>query len=207
MSEFRIQKKPTSAACSPAWSLLSSEFCILTSDVFAVDARTLSAISQGMTQPDSHEGTVSARIGPTGYRVEIDAGRHSIIADEPNEAGGTDEGLTPYDLILASLGACTAMTLRMYADRKKWPLEGVVVRLHHGRSHAADEQQCENRPVRLDQIERTLEITGPLTHDQRVKLAEIAERCPVHRTLDAGVRITTRLSATGAVVDSPSATG
>ncbi|HEY7408736.1 MAG TPA: OsmC family protein [Gemmatimonadaceae bacterium] len=162
-----------------------------------------------MTDPTlaPHEGTLSARIGASGYRVEIEAGPHALVSDEPNEAGGTDAGPTPYDLILASLGACTAMTLRMYADRKQWPLEGVVVRLHHGRSHAADEIQCENRPVRLDQIERTLELSGPLTDEQRVKLAEIAERCPVHRTLDAGVRITTRLSASGAVVDSPSASG
>ena len=166
-----------------------------------------------MTQPssptgtDRHEGSLTATLGGSGYRVTIDAGGHTLVADEPIEAGGTDEGATPYDLILAALGACTAMTLRMYADRKKWPLESVIVRLHHDRSHAADEQQCANRPVRLDQIERTLEISGPLTHEQRVKLAEIAERCPVHRTLDAGVRITTRLSAEGAVVDSPSASG
>jgi uncharacterized OsmC-like protein len=151
----------------------------------------------------SHEGALTVRIGPTGYRTEMIAGPHTLVSDEPIEAGGSDKGPTPYDLVLAALGACTAITLRMYADRKKWPLESVIVRLHHGRSHAADEQQCEDRPVRLDQIERTLEISGPLTHDQRVRLAEIAERCPVHRTLDAGVRITTRLSAEGAVVDSP----
>ena len=156
---------------------------------------------------DTHEGSVSAHIGASGFRVQIEAGAHAFVADEPIEAGGTDEGATPYDLVLAALGACTAMTLRMYADRKQWPLESVTVHLRHGRSHAADEQQCENRPVRLDQIERTLEMSGPLTHEQRVRLAEIAERCPVHRTLDAGVRITTRLSAAGAVVDSPSASG
>jgi uncharacterized OsmC-like protein len=153
---------------------------------------------------DRHEGTLTARIGPSGFRTEINASGHALVSDEPIEAGGTDEGPTPYDLILAALGACTAITLRMYADRKGWPLEGVVVRLDHGRSHAADEEQCEDRPVRLDHIDRTLELSGPLTHAQRVRLAEIAERCPVHRTLDAGVRITTRLSAEGAIVDSPS---
>jgi putative redox protein len=157
-----------------------------------------------MTQPQSstHEGAVTTTLGPSGYRVEIEASGHTLISDEPLEAGGTNEGATPYDLILAALGACTAMTLRLYADRKQWPLEGVIVRLHHGRSHAADEEQCENRPVRLDHIERTLELSGSLTDEQRVRLAEIAERCPVHRTLDAGVRITTRLSARGAAVDS-----
>ena len=160
----------------------------------------------GPAEP-SHEGTLTARIGPTGYRVEIEASGHSLVSDEPIGVGGTDTGPTPYDLVLAALGACTAMTLRMYADRKKWPLEGVVVHMHHSRSHAEDEQHCEDRPTRLDHIERTLEIAGQLTHEQRVKLAEIAERCPVHRTLDAGVRITTRLSAAGAVVDSPSVTG
>ena len=162
-----------------------------------------------MTTPVSptHEGAVTTTLGPSGFRVEIEASGHTLVSDEPLEVGGTNTGATPYDLVLAALGACTAMTLRMYADRKQWPLEGVVVRLHHGRSHAADEQQCEDRPVRLDHIERTLELTGPLTDEQRVRLAEIAERCPVHRTLDAGVRITTRLSATGAVVDSSSVSG
>jgi putative redox protein len=166
--------------------------------------RPLSGTEAGQ---DTHEGSVSAHIGASGFRVQIEAGPHAFVADEPIEAGGTDEGATPYDLVLAALGACTAMTLRMYADRKQWPLESVTVRMRHGRSHAADDRQCENLPVRLDQIERTLEITGPLTDEQRVRLAEIAERCPVHRTLDAGVRITTRLSATGAVVDSPSVGG
>jgi uncharacterized OsmC-like protein len=156
---------------------------------------------------DPHEGTVAATIGRSGYQVRIDAGHHTLVSDEPLEVGGSDEGATPYDLVLAALGACTAMTLRMYADRKQWPLEEVIVRLHHSRSHMADEQQCEQRPVRLDQIERTLELSGALTHEQRIKLAEIAERCPVHRTLDAGVRITTRLSATGGIVDSPTASG
>ena len=169
----------------------------------------LCAFSKCMTPPirPEHEGTLTARLGPSGYRVDIDAAGHPLVSDEPLESGGTNEGATPYDLILAALGACTAMTLRMYADRKQWPLEGVVVRLHHGRSHAADEEQCEERPVRLDHIERTLELSGPLSDEQRVRLAEIAERCPVHRTLDAGVRITTRLSASGAVVDSSSVGG
>ena len=98
-----------------------------------------------MTQPESHEGTVSVRIGRSGYRVEIDASGHALVADEPTEAGGTDAGATPYDLVLAALGACTAMTLRMYADRKQWPLEGVVVHMHHSRSHAADEQHADIR--------------------------------------------------------------
>jgi putative redox protein len=147
------------------------------------------------TKAEPHEGTVSTSIGATGYRVEINAGPHTFLADEPLAAGGADEGPTPYDLVLAALGACTAMTLRMYADRKQWPLEGVVVHLHHSRSHAKDEEVCEDRPVRLDQIERSLELSGPLTEEQRIRLAEIAERCPVHRTLDAGVRIGTKLLA------------
>lgn len=149
------------------------------------------------TQQAPNEGSVATTIG-AGYRVEVTAGSHTLVADEPVSVGGTDEGPTPYDLVLAALGACTAMTLRMYADRKQWPLESVVVRLHHSRSHAKDEEQCENRPVRLDHVERTLELTGALSDEQRARLAEIAERCPVHRTLDAGVRISTRLSAKGA---------
>src|SRR5688572_29061588 len=130
-----------------------------------------------MTQPATHEGTVTARIGPTGYRVEIDASGHALVADEPTDAGGTDAGATPYDLVLAALGACTAMTLRMYADRKQWPLEGVTVHMHHSRSHAVDEHHCEHRPGRLDPTKRPPEITGHLRPEQRVKLAEFANRC------------------------------
>jgi putative redox protein len=124
----------------------------------------------------SPEGT-SVRIGAKGYRTEIETGAHTIIADEPIGSGGTDQG------------ACTAMTLRMYADRKQWPLEEVRVQLRHGRNYVEDDRNCEDAPVRLDQIEIDIELTGDLTDEQRARLVEISKKCPVHRTLDSGLRI------------------
>jgi uncharacterized OsmC-like protein/pimeloyl-ACP methyl ester carboxylesterase len=129
-----------------------------------------------------------------GFQTEIQARHHALIADEPVAVGGTDLGPTPYDLIAAALGACTTMTLRMYADRKQWPLEEVVARLRHSRVHAEDEQRCETDEPRLDHLEREITLVGPLDEAQRARLLEIADRCPVHRTLSAGVHIDTALA-------------
>jgi putative redox protein len=123
----------------------------------------------------------------------VRAGRHQLLADEPRSVGGADQGPGPYDYLLASLGACTAITLRMYADRKGWPLEGVTVRLRHGRVHAADCADCATKEGRIDQIERVLELLGPLDAEQRARLLEIADRCPVHRTLHGEIRVRTTL--------------
>jgi uncharacterized OsmC-like protein len=142
----------------------------------------------------SHDFRVTAHIGTAEYRTDITAAQHQLIADEPIKDGGTDQGPTPYDLLIAALGACTAMTLRMYADRKGWPLKDAVVRLRHGRSYGEDDRQCETAPTRIDQIEREVELHGDLTDEQRNRLLEIADRCPVHRTLDAGVKIKTMLA-------------
>jgi putative redox protein len=142
----------------------------------------------------SHDYRVTAHLGSTGYRVSINAAQHLLIADEPIKDGGTDQGPTPYDLLVAALGACTAMTLRMYAERKGWPLTNAIVRLRHGRSYGEDDRQCETAPMRIDQIDREIELHGELTDEQRERLLEIADRCPVHRTLDAGVRIKTMLA-------------
>ncbi len=139
---------------------------------------------------------VVTRTGSEGFRTDIRAGRHALVADEPTSVGGEDTGPTPYDLLLAGLGACTSMTLRMYADRKGWPLEEVRVRLKHTRVHNKDEDACaEGGDARLDRVHRELELFGPLDDEQRARLAEIAERCPVHRTLEAGVHIETDLGA------------
>ncbi|MDQ3607268.1 MAG: alpha/beta fold hydrolase [Gemmatimonadota bacterium] len=146
------------------------------------------------TPEELRDARVMTTTGNTGYLTEIMAGGHGLIADEPVGVGGGDAGPTPYDLIMAALGSCTGMTLRMYADRKGWPLEEVEVRLRHGRVHALDEQQCEESEVRVDRIERELEIHGPLDEEQRARLAEIADRCPVHRTLSAGVKIETTMA-------------
>lgn len=136
--------------------------------------------------PDSR---VEARTGESGYRTDIVANGHTMVADEPKAVGGTDLGPTPYDLVAAALGACTSMTLRMYADRKGWALEEAIVGVEHKRLHAIDERECEDRPVRLDVLERKLRLVGSLSEDQRERLREIADKCPVSRTLKAGVKV------------------
>jgi putative redox protein len=136
------------------------------------------------------DGTwITARTGAAGYRTEVTSGAHTFVADEPAAVGGTDEGPTPYDLLLGALGACTAMTLRFYANRKSWPLESVTVRLRTARSHAADCADCEAKPVGVRRLERQIELGGPLTDEQRQRLLAIADRCPVKQTLEAGIRI------------------
>lgn len=125
----------------------------------------------------------------------ISAGPHRARADEPAGAGGDDTGFTPYDLLLAGLGACTSMTLRMYADQKKWPLEHVSVHLRHDKIHAQDCADCETRDGKVDHIERDIELTGALDDAQRARLLEIADKCPVHRTLHSEVSIKTRLAS------------
>lgn len=135
---------------------------------------------------------VAVRIGPDSLTTEIKAGNHSLLADEPIAVGGLDLGPTPYDLVAAGLGACTAMTLRMYADRKKWPLTNVVVHLHHEKVHGVDLENPEQKAL-LDHIWRELELQGALTDEQRQRLLEIADKCPVHKTLSSRIEINTAL--------------
>lgn len=126
-----------------------------------------------------------------GFQVKIEAGRHHFIADEP-EGVGEDAGPNPYDLLLSALGACTVMTLQMYARRKEWPLEAVEVRLTTYKVHAADCGECSSEGnARVDIIERELKFSGALSDEQKKRLTEIAERCPVHRTLTTETRIRT----------------
>jgi putative redox protein len=136
---------------------------------------------------------VAVNGGPSGLRQAITIGPHGLVADEPRQAGGNDEGPDPYEFLLVALGACTSMTLRMYAERKSWPLEEVRVALTHAKSYMKDCIECEERPAMLDNIERHLTLLGPLTDEQRQRLLAIADRCPVHRTLTSKVRITTTL--------------
>ena len=127
-----------------------------------------------------------------GYTTEVRAGAHRLLADEPVDLGGGDRGPTPYDLLLASLGACTSITLRMYADRKGWPLESVRIRLVHEKIHAEECAECETSRGWLDRIEREIDLRGDLDPGQRRRLMEIADRCPVHRTLNSEVSVRTR---------------
>jgi putative redox protein len=122
----------------------------------------------------------------------IDDGRHRFTADEPLASGGQDGGPNPYELLLAALGACTSMTLRLYADRKQWPLEKVAVRLRHEKIYAKDCADCETREGKIDRIEREITLAGPLDSEQRARLMEIADKCPVHRTLHSEIKVVTR---------------
>lgn len=147
-----------------------------------------------MTTPN--EGTVTvAESGAGTYTQEIMAGRHRLIADEPRPFGD-DAGPSPYDLLLSALGACTSMTVRMYANKKGLPLEQVRVSLRHSRIHAKDCADCEIQEGMIDHIDRDIELVGDLDDDQREKLLAIAERCPVHRTLTSAVHVSTTLRRT-----------
>ena len=142
-------------------------------------------------EPALRDVVVVTESGARPYGQRITAGGHQLIADEPAAIGGADSGPTPYDLLLAGLGACTAITVRMYADRKGWPLRQTTVRLRHERIHAKDCAACETTLGQLDQIERELQFEGELTDEQRARLMDIAERCPVHRTLESEVLVST----------------
>jgi putative redox protein len=136
--------------------------------------------------------SVVVRGNAAGFAQVVHAGRHRLAADEPVSAGGTDTGPSPYDLLLAALGACTSITVSMYARRKAWPLEEVTVHLRHSKIHAADCAECETREGMLDRIERDIHFNGSLTGEQRSRLLEIADQCPVHRTLTSEIKIATR---------------
>ena len=140
------------------------------------------------------EGTVVVReTGRGKYQNEVLNGPHRMLADEPTSVGGTATGPTPYGYLLAGLGACTAMTVRMYAERKKWPLARVTVTLRHDKVHAEDGADCETRAGKIDRIERVLAFEGDLDGDQKSRLLEIADKCPVHRTLHSEVAVVSTL--------------
>ncbi|MCK5646218.1 MAG: OsmC family protein [Anaerolineales bacterium] len=129
-----------------------------------------------------------------GLQVEIYAGKHGLIADEPLDAGGENAGPSPYDFLLSSLAACTIMTLHLYARRKGWSLDSVEVKLDTDKVYAKDCEDCESDPnAKVDIIERELKILGDLEEDQLARLVQIADRCPVHRTLTSETKIRTTI--------------
>jgi putative redox protein len=140
------------------------------------------------------EGIVTVRGSAAGYAQEIAVGRHRLTGDEPLSAGGTDTGPGPYDFLLAALGSCISMTVALYARRKRWPLRAVTVRLRRSRIHAADCEQCETTNGLLDHIDCDVELTGRLSEEQHLRLLEIADQCPVHRTLTSEIDIHTLLT-------------
>lgn len=144
-------------------------------------------------QPELSDNRIIARTGKTGFRTEIIANGHGLVADEPISVGGANSGPTPYDLLVSALGACTGMTVRMYANRKKLPLDSIVVRLRHEKIHAQDCQDCEDPKSKIDFIEREIELKGDLDQPTRQRILEIANRCPVHKTLESRSRIASKL--------------
>jgi putative redox protein len=171
--------------------------------VIASWAQKYVGVRQGESeQRDPGDNCVIARTGATGYRTEVLANGQACVADEPVSLGGTDTGPSPYELLAAALGACTTMTLRMYADRKEWPLQGVEARLEHSKIHCEDCANPDSPRSRIDHFLREITVDGPLDEDQRRRLLEIADRCPVHRTLHSDVKVTTTLSGATDTVDS-----
>jgi len=158
-------------------------------------ARYLPATGDDAGSTRGEEGEVAvSETGEGRFQQHVLAAGHSLIADEPAAVGGLGSGPGPYDLLLAALGTCTAMTIRMYARHKQLPLEHVTVRLAHQRIHARDCEDCETRDGQIDEITRQIELRGELSAEQRQRLLEIADRCPVHRTLHSEIRVRTALA-------------
>lgn len=138
---------------------------------------------------------VRVSIGKDHYHTDIAAGDHTLVADEPESVGGSDNGPDPYALLLSALGACKAITVRMYADRKEWPLDRLEIDLSHRRVHADDCEDCGQEDGMISVIECTLRAQGDLTDEQRARLAEIADKCPVHKTITGPNHIRTTLAS------------
>ena len=164
-------------------------------EVIAAWAPRYLGLAAPRPEPGAPEGVVRvSEVAPDGFLQNVTSGpRHHLYADEPAAVGGTDRGLSPYGLLAAALGACTSMTLRMYANRKKWPLTHVRADVSHDRVHAGDCADCGDG-ARIDRFRREITLEGDLDDEQRARLLEIADNCPVHRTLEAGARVETTLA-------------
>jgi putative redox protein len=152
--------------------------------------------SHASPEPDSPvPADVVVHGSAEGFAQTITVGHHQLLSDEPTAAGGTDTGPDPYDLLISALGACTSMTVSLYARRKQWPLDDVNVTLRHSKVHAVDCEACETKLATIDRVERTIELHGALSTEQRTRLLEIANKCPIHKTLASKIEIETRLVA------------
>lgn len=174
--------------------LTASEDSMYAAGVIAGWARKyIGAPQESRKVASTADNHVVVRTGSAGFRSEVLANGHGFVADEPEKVGGTNAGPSPYELLSAALGACTAMTLRMYADRKGWPLDAVEVRLDHHKVHCDDCGEPESTASRIDRFNRRVRLEGRLDEEQRSRLLEIADRCPVHRTLHGQVDVVTTL--------------
>src|SRR6185312_4947991 len=191
---FVTAKHPKSfVSLAGADHLLSKKSdAVYVANVVAAWAERYVDAPETMSEEESEVSTVLVReTGGGKFQQEILSGPHRFLADEPVKVGGLDSGPGPYDLLLAGLGACTSMTLRLYADHKKLPLERVSVRLVHNRIHAEDCLNCETKEGMVDRIDRNITMEGPLDTEERRRLLEIADKCPVHRTLESEIDIRT----------------
>jgi len=161
--------------------------------VLAAWAAKYLGIDRPVLRLGADPGEAVSRTGAAGFRSDVSLAGHTLIADEPEDYGGTDMGPTPYDLLSGALATCTSMTIRMYADHKKLPVESVTVSVRHDKIHAKDCEDCEQRDGRIDRFDRELRVEGDLTDEQLERIVEIADRCPVHRTLHGEVKVHTKL--------------
>ena len=176
--------------------LTNSEDSLYAGSVIAAWARKyVSAAFEDKPKTESNENQVITRIGKSGYVTDIMAAGHGLVADEPVSLGGTDKGPAPFDFLMAGLGTCKAMTLRMYSDRKQWPLEGVTGKLNHKKIDAADCETCQTKEGHLDQFDCEIDLSGELDDQQKQRLLQIADRCPVHRTLHSEIVVKSKLKA------------
>ncbi len=174
--------------------LSNKEDSIYAGDVIANWAKRYLSI-KSPEQPLKSNQQVVVRLGQDKFTTDIVAGRHAFRADEPVAVGGNDYGPSPYDLLLASLGACTVMTLRMYVNRKKWDVEEMVVHLSHNKDYAKDCEDCEASDTKIDHIYKYISIKGNVDAKQKARMLEIADRCPVHKTLHNPLKVVTKLQA------------
>ncbi|MBO6730834.1 MAG: bifunctional alpha/beta hydrolase/OsmC family protein [Maricaulis sp.] len=176
--------------------LTREEDAVFAADIIASWAQKYVDAPRRRPAPKAKPGVVIvSETGAGKYENWIVANGHVSLAGEPPSVGGTGNGPTPYDLLSASLGACTSMTLRMYADRKAWPIDDILVEVTHAKDHAADCEACvEGQDVKVDIFERTIRVKGALDEEQRGRLLEIADKCPVHKSLHSPVVVRTRLA-------------
>lgn len=137
----------------------------------------------------SKKKIVHIHLGEQNYKTVMTAGKHELIADEPETAGGSDQGPGPYDYLLMALGSCSVITMKMYADRKEWPVDDIFIELRHSKIHAEDCKDCDNPNAKIDRIEKEIIVKGDLSEEQLNRLLEISKKCPVHKTLLSDIEI------------------